>query len=97
VNHANADAKPHKKQASATYTDGTGTAASFNQLFGVAWSPDGSKVAVADSFNYRVRLIAVATQVVTTLAGSGSGYADGTGTAASFNQPRGVDWSPDGS
>jgi DNA-binding beta-propeller fold protein YncE len=71
---------------SRTFADGTGTAASFFYPMGVAWSPDGSKVVVADQSNHRVRLIVVATQVVTTLAGSGSAtYADGTGTAASFN------------
>jgi DNA-binding beta-propeller fold protein YncE len=83
---------------SATYADGTGTAASFNYPKGVAWSSDGSQVAVGDTSNHCVRLIAVATQVVTTLAGSGSAtYADGTGTAASFKYPNGVAWSPDGS
>jgi hypothetical protein len=83
---------------SGTYADGTGTSASFSQPMGVAWSPDGSKVVVVEHNNHRVRLIAVATQVVTTLAGSGSGtYADGTGTAASFRYPQGGDWSPDGS
>jgi sugar lactone lactonase YvrE len=72
------------------YLDGTGTATQFNQPFGAAYDGSGN-LYVADSFNYRIRKIVVATGVVTTLAGSGSvGTADGTGTAASFNAPSGI-------
>ena len=41
--------------------------------------------------------VVLATGVVTTLAGSSGGYADGTGTGASFNAPYGVAVTPDGS
>jgi DNA-binding beta-propeller fold protein YncE len=69
-----------------TFADGTGSAASFNYPRGVAYSADGSTIAVGDAFSHRVRLIDIATGAVTTLAGSGSAtFADGTGSAASFN------------
>jgi hypothetical protein len=69
--------------------NGTGTAASFNQPAGVA--TDGTNVYVADNQNNLIRQIVISTGVVTTLAGSGAqGSANGTGTAASFNQPAGV-------
>lgn len=69
--------------------DGTGTAASFNWAFGI--TTDGTNLYVADSGNNKIRKIEIATGVVTTLAGSGSeGSADGTGTAATFNEPRGI-------
>jgi hypothetical protein len=70
-------------------TNGTGTAASFNNPFGGAVDGSGN-VYVADSGNRLIRKITSA-GVVTTLAGSGSfGSANGTGTAASFSYPQGV-------
>ena len=81
----------------AVYADGTGTAASFNRPKAVAISPDGTIGFVADMQNNRIRQIVIATGVVTTLAGSGTGqFADGTGTAASFSSPTNVAVSPDG-
>jgi sugar lactone lactonase YvrE len=83
---------------SSTHADGTGAAASFHKPYGVSFSPDASLIAVADTDNNRIRLVVVATGVVTTLAGSGSGaFADGTGAAASFKSPNGVSFSPDAS
>jgi DNA-binding beta-propeller fold protein YncE len=81
-----------------SFADGTGSAARFNVPYALAYSPDGSTIAVADMSNNRVRLVDVATGAVTTLAGSGSAtFADGTGGYASFKAPRGVAFSPDGS
>ncbi len=65
------------------HADGTGTAATFNQPYGIA--TDGTNLYVADTQNYMIRKIVISTGVVSTLAGSGSNdYADGTGTAAKF-------------
>jgi sugar lactone lactonase YvrE len=69
--------------------NGNSTTASFNAPFGLAMDASGTMY-VADTYNNLIRKIS-ATGVVTTLAGSGAaGATNGTGTGASFNQPRGV-------
>ena len=78
--------------------DGVGGAAQFACPAGVAVSPDGSALFVADLWNHKIRRVEVATGAVTTVAGSGAeGSADGVGGAAQFNSPIGIDVSPDGS
>jgi sugar lactone lactonase YvrE len=73
----------------AGYTNGTGTAASFNIPTGVALDLAGN-VYVADAGNHVIRKITYM-GVVTTLAGSGTvGSTDGLGTAASFDAPSGI-------
>eukprot|EP00666_Eupelagonemidae_sp_cell4sb_P017908 gene17908-biopygen25867 len=80
-----------------TYADGVGTAAAFNGPTGVAYAPDGATLAIADRSNHRVRLVSVATGVVTTLAGSGAAsFADGLAAAASFDRPLSVAYAPTG-
>jgi sugar lactone lactonase YvrE len=74
---------------SPAWTDGTGTGASFNYPRGVAIDAGGT-LYVADTLNHRIRVI-TSGAVVSTLAGSGTpGNADGVGTGATFNQPRGL-------
>jgi gliding motility-associated-like protein len=65
-------------------TNGTGTVASFNSPFGMAFDSKGNLYLAAGGNNL-IRKITPA-GVVTTFAGSGSqGKTDGTGTGASFN------------
>ncbi len=73
----------------AASTDGTGAGASFNSPTGI--TTDGTNLFVTDRLGHAIRKIVVSTGVVTTVAGSGvAGAADGTGTAASFNNPNGI-------
>jgi len=68
---------------------GDGTAAQFSNPFGVAVD-SSMNIYVADTNNHRIRKITPA-GVVSTLAGDGTaGHKDGRGTAARFDNPRGV-------
>jgi len=69
-------------------TDGTGVGASFGTPQGVTVDSDGV-VYVADYGGHRIRRISTV-GVVTTIAGSTQGSANGTGTSAQFNFPRGI-------
>ena len=71
-------------------TDGTGSAALFHSLYGVALDAAGN-VYVTDSYNHTIRKVTSA-GVATTLAGKAytSGSSNGTGSAARFNNPTGI-------
>lgn len=71
--------------------DGTGSAARFNQPYGI--TTDGTNLYVADTVNHTIRQIVIATGVVSTLAGTAGlppGSVDGTGSAARFSFPVGI-------
>src|SRR5215217_3887306 len=68
------------------YSDGAARETRFADPFGVAAAADGS-VYVADAGEAnRIRKVSPE-GVVTTLAGGREGFADGAGSAASFNTP----------
>ncbi|MBK6311560.1 MAG: hypothetical protein IPF42_13655 [Candidatus Microthrix sp.] len=79
----------------AGYADGPGASAQFNGPTGLTVAPDGT-IYVADFFNNRIRAIDPITAQVTTLAGSGSGFADGPSATARFFRPFGVAVAPNG-
>jgi sugar lactone lactonase YvrE len=75
--------------------NGIGTNSQFASPGGVTISANGVFALVADTNNYRIRRITLSTSSVTTLAGLGAGFADGTGTNSKFSVPSRVVISPD--
>ncbi|MES2536338.1 MAG: NHL repeat-containing protein [Pseudomonadota bacterium] len=72
-------------------SDGTGSAARFQNPYGVAADGAGN-LYVADMGNHTIRKIVIATGDVTTFAGMAGNFGsnDGTGGAALFDLPRGI-------
>ncbi|MEQ1643168.1 MAG: hypothetical protein ABL959_06965, partial [Pyrinomonadaceae bacterium] len=66
------------------FADGNGADARFHGPVGIACGADG-KIFVADTYNDRIRVIE--NGMVSTLAGSTTGHADGIGGAAKFDTP----------
>ncbi len=71
-------------------TDGNGSASRFYYPEGI--TTDGTSLYVADTYNYAIRRVVIATGAVTTLSGRAglSGSTDGNGSAARFNYPEGI-------
>jgi hypothetical protein len=78
-----------RKIAIATGVVTTFAGSALNGPEGIA--TDGTNLYVSDSAGQAIRKIVIATGAVSTIAGSGSsGHADGTGNAASFDDPVGI-------
>ena len=75
-------------QATAGFSDATGTNALFNNPNDVTVDSNGN-VYVDDTGNNKIRKITPA-GIVSTLAGNGASFADGTSTLSSFNSPYGI-------
>lgn len=77
------------------YADGTGPAAQFDRLRGVAF--DGTDLIVGDADNFCIRKIDLATDEVTTIAGQPGvqAHAVGIGAAAAFDKPLDIHYDPD--
>lgn len=79
------------------FADGPAQAAQFDLPSGIAISPDGKILYVADSYNHRIRKIDIAGgYAVDTLTGGIAGSEDGTLAQARFDEPRGLALSSDG-
>jgi sugar lactone lactonase YvrE len=78
----------------AGYLDALGASARFSSPAAVAVDSQGN-IYVADTGNHRIRKIDLLGNV-TTVAGSGEGYADGPGGTAKFSEPRGIAIGKDG-
>jgi len=79
------------------FADGIGPNVRFNTPTGLALSLNGQLLYVADTNNQRIRRIDLATNRVSTLAGSGvSGMDDGPPGESAFNQPIGLAVDSDG-
>ena len=88
-------------EAAVGSTDGSGDVARFWAPSGIAISPDGSVLYVADTVNHTIRRMVLAAGAdprvagnwsVTTIAGyaTSAGYRDGVGSVARFTYPRGI-------
>ncbi len=77
------------------FADGSTSTARFSLPSGVAVAADG-RLFVADTFNHRIRVISADGATVSTYAGSGFGFANGSTTTARFDQPQGVAVAADG-
>ena len=84
----------------AGYIDGSATTVQFNGPSGVAVSPEGSYVFIADSNNQVIRKISISDGETTTFVGTqgviGNQDSSAQAAAATFSNPMGLTVSPDG-
>ena len=72
--------------SSSGFADGPSSSARFNFPIGITIGPSGS-VYIADTGNHRIRVMPPSGATVSTLAGTGPGYADGDASNAQFRRP----------
>ena len=73
------------------FSNGIGTAATFNYPQGLVTDSTATRLYVSDFSNNRIRIITLATSNVATFAGSGSlTSTDGIGAAATLHNPQGI-------
>lgn len=77
-----------------TYLDARGTLAGFRYPTGITLGSDGS-LYVTDQLNHNVRRISK-DGLVSTVAGTGSGFSEGSGSSAKFRNPSGICIAPSG-
>jgi sugar lactone lactonase YvrE len=78
---------------SAGGADGPAASATFRNAKGLFYDLTGTRMAVGDTYNHKIRLVDFASSpaTVTTLAGTGAASSvDGAGASATFNVPKGV-------
>ena len=80
------------------FNDGIGTAAQFSGPIGICIDAAGLNLYISDTFNHRIRKMALSNNQVSTIAGTGTvGNADGAGlTVAQFTSPQGICIDPAG-
>jgi hypothetical protein len=77
----------------ASFADGVGASARFSVPLGIALNTDESALIIVDGGNQRIRKLLLASNNVTTVAGSGGiGIRDGPALNATFNNPYGAKW-----
>jgi len=76
-----------------SYGDVGGGSGQFRFPYGVAFSPEGGRLAVVDKNNFRVQVMGIAGNVITHQVSYGAKGGSGDGQ---FRAPRGVAYSPDG-
>ncbi len=69
--------------------DGVGSMARFDHPYGICFDPNGDLI-ITDRFNHALRKLALATNMVTTLAGGIAGYVNGPLANAQFSAPHGI-------
>jgi sugar lactone lactonase YvrE len=74
-----------------SFSNGIGTAATFNYPQGLVTDSTATRLYVSDFSNNRIRIITLATSNVATLAGSGTATStDGIGAVATLYNPQGI-------
>jgi DNA-binding beta-propeller fold protein YncE len=77
--------------------DGIGGAARLQHPLGVQWIPKLRQLAVADTYNHRIKLLDPVTGKIHAWVGSGqAGYRDGIGLDTQFFEPSGFALAPEG-